>query len=58
MTGVLISDCEHWVNSTQNWLETCKNNGTLLSVTGGGPRDKFLRQEYRAKKKMLGLSFD
>jgi len=58
MTGVLISDCEHWVNSTQNWLETCKNNGTLLSVTGSGPRDKFLRQEYRAKKKMLGLLFE
>jgi hypothetical protein len=58
MSGVLISDCEHWVNSTQNWLETCKNNGTLLSITGSGPRDKFLRQEYRAKKKMLGLWFE
>lgn len=54
--GVLISDCEHWVNTTDSWLETCKNNGTLLSVTGAGPRNKLFRQEYAAKKRLLGLN--
>lgn len=56
--GVLISDCEHWVNTSASWLETCKNNGTLLSVTGAGPRNKLFRQEYSAKKKLLGLNLD
>ncbi len=56
MNGVLISDCEHWVNSAHHWLETCKTNGTLLSVTGSGPRNRFLRQEYYGKKKLLGLN--
>jgi hypothetical protein len=54
--GVLISDCEHWVNTANSWLETCKNNGTLLSVTGAGPRNKLFRQEYQAKKRLLGLN--
>ena len=54
--GALISDCEHWVNTTDSWLETCKNSGTLLSVTGAGPRNKLLRQEYAAKKRLLGLT--
>jgi len=54
--GVLISDCEHWVNTTDSWMETCKNNGTLLSVTGAGPRNKLFRQEYAAKKRLLGLN--
>ena len=56
--GVLISDCEHWVNTSSSWLETCKNNGTLLSVTGAGPRNKYFRLEYMAKKKVLGLNVD
>jgi hypothetical protein len=43
------------VNTTDSWLETCKNNGTLLSVTGAGPRNKLFRQEYEAKKRLLGL---
>lgn len=56
MNGVLISDCEQWVNSVKHWFEISKSNGTLLSVSGSGPRSKFLRQEYLAKKKMLGLN--
>ena len=55
MCGVMQSDCAHWVDASQNWLETCKQNGTLLSISGNGPRNKFLRQEYNAKKRMLGL---
>jgi hypothetical protein len=54
--GVLISDCEYWVNTSDSWLETCKNNGTLLSVTGAGPRNKLFRQEYMSKKRLLGLN--
>ena len=55
MCGVMQSDCAHWVDASQNWLETCKQNGTLLSISGNGPRNKFLRQEYHAKKRLLGL---
>ncbi len=55
MSGIMQSDCAHWVDASNNWLETCKQNGTLLSISGNGPRNKFLRQEYNAKKRMIHL---
>lgn len=55
MSGVVISDSPHWVYSTENWLNTCKENGTLISQTGNGARNKFLIQDYKSKKTMLGL---
>ena len=54
MSGVVISDTPHWVLSTENWLNTCKENGTLLSKTGNHIRIK-LQQEYQLKKQMLGM---
>ena len=54
MSGVVISDTPHWVLSTENWLNTCKENGTLLSKTGNHHRIK-LQQEYQLKKQMLGM---
>ena len=55
MSGVVISECSKWVCSTEHWLQTCKENGTLLSQTGQGARNKFLVQDYKTKKKMLDL---
>ena len=55
MSGVVVSDCSQWVCSTEHWLKTCKENGTLLSQTGQGARNKFLVQDYKIKKKMLDL---
>jgi hypothetical protein len=55
MSGVVFSEAPHWVYSTENWLETCKENGTLISKTGQSARNKFLIQDYGSKKQMLGL---
>ena len=55
MSGVVVSECSQWVQSTEHWLKTCKENGTLLSQTGQGARNKFLNQDYKLKKKMLDL---
>lgn len=55
MSGVVFSDSPHWVYSTENWLNTCKENGTLISKTGNGARNKFLVQDYKNKKNLLGL---
>jgi hypothetical protein len=56
MSGVVFSDSPNWVYSTENWLNTCKENGTLISKTGNGARNKFLVQDYKNKKNLLGLN--
>lgn len=53
MSGVVVSDCEQWVNSTEHWLKVCKENGTLMSLTGQGARNRLFLQDYKTKKKML-----
>ena len=54
LSGVVVSDSSHWVMSTETWLETCKENGTLLSKTGNHFRSKLLK-EYNSKKEMMGM---